>query len=59
MHDWRTPGSAGAIPYLVLHAAEYQLFYRMSFPRGFAFELTVEGIRDVYGCSHTAMLPYL
>jgi len=31
----------------------------MSFPRGFAFELTIEGIRDVYGCSHTAMLPYL
>jgi hypothetical protein len=31
----------------------------MSFPRGFALELTIEGIRDVYGCSQTAMLPYL
>lgn len=60
-HDWRgdTRGSAVAVPYLVLHAAEYQLFYRTSFSRGFALELLVEGIRDVYRCSHSAMLPCL
>ena len=33
--------------------------FRMSFPCGFALELTVEEIGDVYGCSHSAILPYL
>jgi hypothetical protein len=42
-----------------LDSAKNQFFYRSSFTRSFAFELTIERIRNVDGGSHNTMLPYL